>query len=70
MVKNIVVVGGGVIGVSTSFYLSRHEQAKNGSISITLVEANCIASGASGKAGGSVLYLSELIRHLLFILGF
>ncbi|KIJ52388.1 hypothetical protein M422DRAFT_64893 [Sphaerobolus stellatus SS14] len=42
------------MGVSTCLYLSRHERVKNGSVSVSLVEANYVASGASGKAGGFV----------------
>ncbi|KAF8476538.1 FAD dependent oxidoreductase, partial [Gautieria morchelliformis] len=40
------------MGVCTAYYLSDDERFKNGSVSVTLVEANEIASGASGKAGG------------------
>ena len=68
--QNVVIIGGGIIGVCAAFYLSRHELVKKGSVSVTLVEANEIASGASGKAGGLVLYpdcyrpRSELIPGL------
>ena len=51
-IKHIVVIGGGIIGVCTAYYLSEDERFKNASFSVTVVEANEIASGASGKAGG------------------
>ncbi|KIJ52387.1 hypothetical protein M422DRAFT_26007 [Sphaerobolus stellatus SS14] len=40
------------MGVSTAFYLSKDEGVKDGSVTVTILEANAIASGASGKAGG------------------
>ncbi|KAJ6258834.1 hypothetical protein Dda_6888 [Drechslerella dactyloides] len=48
MPQKIVVVGGGIIGVSTAYFLSRHPANP----SVTLIEASSIACGASGKAGG------------------
>jgi len=49
--KDIVIVGAGIIGLSTAYYLSRnHDENIN---SITLVDrSGCIAPAASGKAGG------------------
>ncbi|CAO2828222.1 unnamed protein product [Amaranthus hypochondriacus] len=44
--KEVVVCGGGVIGVCTAYFL-----AKNGAI-VTVVEQSSIACAASGKAGG------------------
>jgi len=43
---DVLIVGGGVIGCLTAYAL-----AKDG-VSVTLVEADAIASGASGKSGG------------------
>jgi glycine/D-amino acid oxidase-like deaminating enzyme len=50
--KNIVVVGGGIIGSTSAYYLSRHPKFSNATHTITLLEATKIAGGASGKAGG------------------
>ncbi|CAM1508131.1 Fc.00g049790.m01.CDS01 [Cosmosporella sp. VM-42] len=51
--RNIVVVGGGIIGSTTAYYLSRHPKFNPALHTITLLEAApSIASGASGKAGG------------------
>ncbi|KAI0037740.1 FAD dependent oxidoreductase [Auriscalpium vulgare] len=56
--KNIVVVGAGIIGTTTAFYLSRHPSVTSSSSppSITIIEASQrgAAQGASGKAGGLV----------------
>ena len=47
--KNIVIAGAGVIGTSTAYYLSQHEDVE----SITIVDpTGSIAPAASGKAGG------------------
>ncbi|XP_076952580.1 D-amino-acid oxidase-like [Bidens hawaiensis] len=43
--KQVVVCGGGIIGVCTAYFL-----AKKGA-TVTLIERSCIAGGASGKAG-------------------
>ncbi|KAH8646276.1 FAD dependent oxidoreductase [Xylariales sp. PMI_506] len=48
----IVIVGGGVIGCTTAYYLTRHPVYSPSRVSITLLEATRLASGASGKAGG------------------
>lgn len=50
--KNIVIVGGGIIGSTTAYFLSHHENFDKERDSITLLEATEIAGGASGKAGG------------------
>lgn len=52
--RHIIIIGGGVIGVSTAYYLSRHAAftASKGNIRVTIVEGSEIAAGASGKAGG------------------
>jgi len=52
MTENIVIIGGGIIGVCTAYYLSQDDRFKSRSMSVTIVEANDIASGASGKAAG------------------
>lgn len=47
--RHIVIVGGGIIGTSIAYYLSRTK----GAPAITLLESSKgVAPGASGKAGG------------------
>ncbi|EJT77540.1 FAD-dependent oxidoreductase [Gaeumannomyces tritici R3-111a-1] len=50
--RNIVIVGGGVMGCTTAYYLTRHPKYNREIHTITIVEAAGIASSASGKAGG------------------
>lgn len=47
MESNIVIVGGGIIGCSTAYYLT-----KLGHRNVTLIEAVEVAHAASGRAGG------------------
>ncbi|KAI0350919.1 FAD dependent oxidoreductase [Trametes cingulata] len=63
---NIVIVGGGIIGCTTAYYLASHPKFDRASTSITLIEASKegVAQGASGKAGGLVAkwaYPKELV---------
>ncbi|KAI1462269.1 FAD dependent oxidoreductase [Annulohypoxylon moriforme] len=44
--------GGGVIGATTAYYLTRHPSYNTELHHITLLEATSIAAAASGKAGG------------------
>ena len=44
--------GGGIIGCTSAYYLTRHPSYDPARHSITLLEASKIAGGASGKAGG------------------
>ncbi|KAF8866044.1 FAD dependent oxidoreductase [Acephala macrosclerotiorum] len=50
--RNIVIVGGGIIGCTTAYFLTRHPAYNPSTHNITIIEATSIASGASGKAGG------------------
>ncbi|KXH60194.1 FAD dependent oxidoreductase [Colletotrichum salicis] len=55
--RNIVIVGtaltgGGIIGSTTAYFLTRHPKYNPTLHRITILEATAIASGASGKAGG------------------
>ncbi|EIW79683.1 DAO-domain-containing protein [Coniophora puteana RWD-64-598 SS2] len=54
--RNIVIIGGGIIGCTTAYYLTRHPSFSPSSTKITVLEAsrNGVAQGASGKAGGLV----------------
>lgn len=44
--------GGGIIGCTTAYFLTRHPSYDPELHSVTLLEASSIAAGASGKAGG------------------
>lgn len=50
--RNIVIVGGGIIGSTSAYFLSQHPSFDPAKHTITLLEATFVASGASGKAGG------------------
>jgi glycine/D-amino acid oxidase-like deaminating enzyme len=50
--KKIVVVGGGIIGSTSAYFLSHHPSFDPSRDSITILESTKIAGGASGKAGG------------------
>ncbi|KAK0116393.1 hypothetical protein ONS95_013413 [Cadophora gregata] len=50
--RNIVIVGGGIIGCTTAYFLTRHPSFNPTKYTITILEAQSIASGASGQAGG------------------
>ncbi|KAG9777757.1 hypothetical protein ABEF93_006379 [Exophiala dermatitidis] len=52
--RSIVIVGGGIIGSTTAYFLTRHPKYNPAIHSIHLIEATGIASGASGKAGGLI----------------
>ncbi|CAK7273988.1 hypothetical protein SEPCBS119000_005939 [Sporothrix epigloea] len=62
--RHIVIVGGGVIGSATAYFLTRHPRYDPALHQITLLEASSIAAGASGKAGGLLglwAYPEELV---------
>ncbi len=49
MESKVAIVGGGIIGTATAFYLAEEFRFRN----VTVIEAgSCVASQASGKAGG------------------
>ncbi|KAF8853013.1 fad NAD binding oxidoreductase [Acephala macrosclerotiorum] len=50
--QNIVIIGGGIIGCTTAYYLTHHPQFDPSVHAVTLIEAAKLANGASGKAGG------------------
>ncbi|KAI8992813.1 FAD dependent oxidoreductase [Trametes punicea] len=65
--RNIVIVGGGIVGCTTAYYLASHPKFDPTSTTITLIEASKygVAQGASGKAGGLVAkwaYPKELVN--------
>ncbi|BAO39013.1 UPF0673 membrane protein YHR009C [Kluyveromyces marxianus DMKU3-1042] len=49
---HIVIVGAGIIGVCTAYYLTRHPSFNKDTHHITVIESKRVAGGASGKAGG------------------
>lgn len=49
---HIVIVGAGIIGVCTAYYLTRHPDFHPDTHHITIIESKRVAGGASGKAGG------------------
>lgn len=49
---HIVIVGAGIIGVCTAYYLVRHPEYDPEKFHITVIESKRVAGGASGKAGG------------------
>ncbi|KAJ7177886.1 FAD dependent oxidoreductase [Mycena filopes] len=65
--RNIVVIGAGIIGCTTAYYLTRHPAFLRFKSTVTLLEASAhgAAQGASGKAGGLVAkwaYPKELVN--------
>lgn len=50
--QNIVIIGGGIQGSAVAYYLAAHAQSWSKSIQITILEAEELASAASGKGGG------------------
>ncbi|GAA5957397.1 hypothetical protein JCM8115_006978 [Rhodotorula mucilaginosa] len=52
--RRIGVIGGGIIGTCTAFWLGRLASAGRQPVQVTLIEGSEIAAGASGKAGGLV----------------
>lgn len=50
--KNVVIIGGGIIGATSAYFITHHPSYNPEKHKITLLEATKIAGGASGKAGG------------------
>ncbi|CAD0091261.1 unnamed protein product [Aureobasidium mustum] len=50
--KNIVIIGGGIIGATSAYFLTHHPSYNPEKHKVILLEATKIAGGASGKAGG------------------
>ncbi|KIK61343.1 hypothetical protein GYMLUDRAFT_166343 [Collybiopsis luxurians FD-317 M1] len=64
--KEIIIIGGGIIGCSTAYQLTRHPSFSPSTTTIKVIEASKHgpAQGASGKAGGLVAkwaYPKELV---------
>ncbi|CCE62911.1 hypothetical protein TPHA_0D02750 [Tetrapisispora phaffii CBS 4417] len=52
--EHIIIVGGGIIGVTTAYYLTQHPKFSPSTHYITIIESTEVACGASGKAGGLI----------------
>ncbi|KAG0633218.1 FAD dependent oxidoreductase [Tuber brumale] len=50
--RNIIIIGGGIIGCITAYYLTWCKDYNRKKHRITVIESTRIAWGASGKAGG------------------
>lgn len=50
--KHIVIIGGGIIGCSSAYFVTRHPKFDSTRHKVTVLESTKIAGGASGKAGG------------------
>ena len=62
---NYLIVGGGITGVSLAYFL-----VKYGAKNIILIERNTIASGATGKAAGTLVIKGELdLKDIIKIYG-
>jgi len=62
---DVVIVGGGIIGASTAYWLGRHRP----SLRVALVEARALGAGASGRNAGFIIqgtasdYLSDVEQY-------
>ncbi|KAK0721799.1 FAD dependent oxidoreductase [Lasiosphaeria miniovina] len=50
--KKIIIIGGGIVGSATAYFLTRHASYDPELHSIVMLEASSIATASSGKAGG------------------
>lgn len=50
--EKIYIIGGGIVGCTTAFYLTKHPRFDTSKYEIVIIESNDIACAASGKAGG------------------
>ncbi|PCH36849.1 FAD dependent oxidoreductase [Wolfiporia cocos MD-104 SS10] len=67
LTRHIIIVGGGIVGCTTAYYLCSHPAFASSATKVTLIEASArgVAQGASGKAGGLVAkwaYPKELVN--------
>ena len=45
----VVIIGGGIVGTATAFYL-----AKNGLNDVVVIEKEYLSSGSTGRCGGGI----------------
>jgi len=65
---HILIIGGGIIGCTSAYYITHHPSftSPSNSYSLTLLESSTIAAGASSKAGGLIAkwaYPSRLAKE-------
>ena len=58
MKKRIGIVGGGIIGVTTAYFLSKYPDAK-----VTLFEKNTIGSGTTAKSAATFCLIDDSVSH-------
>ena len=54
---DVLIIGGGITGISTAFYL------RNSNLNVVLVDSNRIGYGVTSKTTGKLTYLQELIYN-------
>lgn len=54
---DVLIIGGGITGISTAFYL------KDSNLNITLIDSDKIGYGVTAKTTGKLTYLQELILN-------
>ena len=65
MTYDVIVVGGGIVGCSTAYWLHRHQP----SLRVAIVEAKTLGAGASGRNAGLIWqgtaadYLTDIDRY-------
>jgi glycine/D-amino acid oxidase-like deaminating enzyme len=58
MKKRIGIIGGGIIGTATAYFLSQYEDAE-----ITLFEKNSIGSGTTAKSAATFCLIDDSVSH-------
>lgn len=58
MKKKIGIIGGGVLGVSIAYFLSKNQDAE-----VTLFEKNTIGSGTTAKSAGTHCLIDDSVSH-------
>ncbi|KAF4603123.1 hypothetical protein EYR38_003528 [Pleurotus pulmonarius] len=64
--KHIVIIGGGIMGCTTAFYITHGKRPKGTTVTVIEPSTKGVAQGASGKAGGLVAkwaYPRELVKE-------
>ena len=54
---DVLIIGGGITGISTAFYLRKSK------LDVTLVDSNLIGHGVTSKTTGKLTYLQELLYN-------
>lgn len=58
MKKKIGIIGGGIIGTATAYFLSQYEDAE-----VTLFEKNSIGSGTTAKSAATFCLIDDSVSH-------